>query len=312
MHRGFPTALVLALAACSAGCRTGGIPLLNYIPLSKPINIVIASDSPIESAPMLLSHERLREAMSKDLGRGVHLELAFPLLLEPGLSSNWQQLAILSPQQFATLSSPDKFTVLAVASAVSPNGAEPGVLITKAVGGAADVASLKGQRVAFGPPDSARLNAAARAFLRDAGVREEDLKREILPVPGSLLTFPDSASVGRAVLDGEAIAGFVNESYLQGLSETPAGADVAARSQFRILGRTMTLPDRIVVASPTLDAATRQRVQDFLVASSRDHARALQDAHLAGFTVPTDEVLQNLRALRTKTPVAQPVESDSQ
>lgn len=313
------TLLVLGLASLT-GCRTGGIPLLNYLPLSKPVNAVIATDSPLESADALLRYEGLRKAMSKSIGREVHMELAFPLLLEPGLATGWQQIAIVSPTHYASLGDAARFEVLAHGSATG-SGAQPALLITRADSGLSSVADLRDKRVAFGPQESARMSAAAMFLLEESGVRASDLKRQLLPVPGSLMHLAGSEATARAVLNKDADAAVVDEAYFAALPESGGAGDGSqnakddpSQNQFRVLGKTMVLPDRLIVSSAKLDAATAARIRAFLVEADNTHAAALESVRIRGFEAPTAEVIDNLRRLRGKagtTPAATAHSSDA-
>lgn len=293
-NRSCQCAMWLMLLFSLAGCRSGGIPLLNFLPLSKPINVVIATDSPIESAYTLVQHEAFRKAFSKEVGREVYLDLALPLLLEPGLSTGWQQLAFVSPLQYEALSNSAKFEVLAVGASGVASGMQPGVIVVRADAQVQAISGLKGKSFAFGPIESARLYPAAVTALSEHGVRASDLKKQLLPVPGSLMHLADSAAILRAVMDGTADAGVVDASYLEALPTT-ATADEVSRGDVRELGRTLSVPDRLVIQSPKLDSPTAVRTREFLLGASHKYPAALKDVRIAGYAAPTEECLSNIR-----------------
>ncbi len=296
LRRAFIASCCAALLPLLSGCRSGGIPLLNFIPLAKPVGMLLVTDTPLESADALIRHEPFRKAFSTELKREVHLELALPLLLEPQLGVGWQQFALVSPAQYAALSKPADFSVVAIAGESADAASRTAKIVVRADSELQSISQLRDKVVAFGPAEDSRTFFAAMVLLESEGVSRNQLKRQIIPVPGSLLHLGKPEEIARSVASGSAAAGVLDDSYWRRLPERGVG-DELARASFRVIGETMALPDRVVLGSPKVDAETVQKTKDFLFAAGKKHGSALAEIRLGGYAPATDADVENMRRL---------------
>lgn len=279
------------------GCKTGGVPILNLLPSAEAIKVIYVTDSPQESAFVLRDYEGFRKAMSTELSRTVRLEPAFPILAEPGLRGGWQDFAIMTPLQYAQLKNAEEFPVTNFVG-VSGDGARPGVFVVLDSAPFEELANLRDHRVAFGPKGIARMYQAPLRELAKHGVERSDLKRQVVPVPGSLLHLKDDAAIVDAVQKGTADAGVVDAAYFAA-GGTAEDVAAAARSKgLRVIGTTMAVPDRLVVCSPKIASDAIAQTRDFLATAEQRYPNELDKAGLRGFTEVEADLLPAIRSLR--------------
>ncbi len=297
--------VVCLLLPLSAGCyQSTGLRVLNFLGLERePVVLALVAESRAPGAPNLLEvinpyapYEPLQQALAKEIGRPVALELCFPLQLEPSLRTGMYDLAIISPAQYARFAGDKLPPVLAVATDAGGTLARPGLLIAPSAGGAARVADLKGKMVAFGPAEDSRTHYAALQLLARHGVRREDLSLELLPLPGSLRHLPDCKSVVQAVQSGAAAAGFVDEAAWRDLPASGKAGE-ASQAGLRVLDKTIDLPDRLVVASAALDSEAAEKARRFLLAAREKAPKVLKPLRVAGYSEPHKTLLEACREL---------------
>lgn len=280
------------------GCRSGGLPILNFLPLAKPVGMLIATDTPAQTAVALPEMEAFRTAASKELGREVHFELAFPLLLEPQLGIGWQQFAIVSPAQYAALGKPDDFQVVAVGGASAENACRPAYFVVSAGSSIQNLRETRDSLIAFGPAEDSRLFLAAALSLDDEGISRGDLKRQVLPVPGSLMHHVNSAEAAKAVLSGAAGVAVVDSSWYEALPDQNPGAQMPTKAALRVIHRTIALPDRVILRSPKIETGLDLRMREFLLAAHTRHPKAMQRINLGAFVEPTADCVRDMRSLK--------------
>lgn len=299
------------LLAC-VGCQAAGLRFLSLIGLQKdPLSIALVVNQPGAAAAAAVNpfpdFAGLQKALSDDLRRPVAVDLCFPFQVESELRSGWYELAVLPPFAYATLKETPPLPVLAVAVDEHGQAARGAVLVVPARSDIQAIAELRGKVVAFGPAGDDRTHHAALQLLQSAGLRETDLSLELLPVPRSLKHLPDMRSVAQTVINNSSDAGFIDEAAWNALPEHATKENEPARSQLRVIGRTVALPCRLVVASPKLDSATIAEVREFLLSADTKHPQALRPLRLSGYQPPTEAILAACRALRPPTsPPAEP------
>jgi ABC-type phosphate/phosphonate transport system substrate-binding protein len=183
------------------------------------------------------------------------------------------------------------------------------VLIVAAGSTLQHVTDLRGQVVAFGPPDDSLTHHAALQLLQAAGLAPTDLALEALPVPGSLKHFPNTRATAQSVINGSSQAGFVPEADWAALPAQDAREGEPARGKLRVIAETTALPARLIVASVKMDDATAQRVREALVSMGARRPAALEPLEIAGYTTPGADVLAACRALQVAKPGAAPAET---
>jgi ABC-type phosphate/phosphonate transport system substrate-binding protein len=97
----------------------------------------------------------------------------------------------------------------------------------------------------------------------------------------------------------------VDEAAWNELPEHAKG-DEPARDKLRVIGRTLAVPDRLLVAAPRLDAATANTVREFLVNAATEHPDALKPLEIAGYQTLVPEVIADCRKLVWEVATTQP------
>ncbi len=315
------TVLLASALVTMLGCvSTAGFKLLTLVGLSKdPVVILLVAAPPTEAGTpgeLLNPFEpfgKLNPALTQAVGRPVVNDLCFPFQLEPNLTLGLAQLAYLSPADYARLPNPDKFRVIAVSADAQKRSARGGLLIVKRESPVQAVADLRGKSLVFGPPSDARTHQAALLMLQQNGIQRGDLSLEPLPLPGTLKTRPKSKDVIDTVLAGGGDGGFIDEAAWEELPDTSASGP--ARNRLRVIGRTAALPDRLFIASPTLDAPTADGLIRFLIEAAEKHPETLTPMKVAMFVAESPEVTAACRALKamplgdSATPPGMPAEA---
>lgn len=280
-----------------AGCRSGGIPLLNLLPTGKTTTVIgLASDlKPLFSDDniqinQLERFEPLRKSAQVELGHAVLIDLCMELQLSPNLNLGLDQFALVTPAQFGRLPDREKYELLASSIDNAGRPGRSGVLVVSANSNTRAIGDLRGKVIGFGPERDARVNSAALKLLEDNGLKRTDLSLEALPIPGSLKVFPNSRAVVQSVINFSSDGGFVDEAYLESLPETAADKSEPARDKLRVIGRTAASPDWLVIAGAKADAAARARFKEFLLQVGKKNPESLTKLALSGFGAPTVEV----------------------
>jgi len=296
--------LALVALIANAGCRSGGIPLLNLFGVGKPLVVALVAEprtesasSPLELLNPFAPYEPLRKALGEHMGRPVAMDLCLPIQVNANLAHGFYHLAIVSPVQFAEFNEAQGFAAIAVPIDEQQRPARCAVLVTGAKSDIRKVEDLRGRKVAFGPERDARTHQAGLALLKQHGLAKTDLSLEVLPIPGSLRHFPDMRSIAQSVQNGSYAAGFIDEAAWEALAERGEREGEPSRDKLRVIGRTVAVPDRLIVCSPTLDAATTEKVRSFLLAVGKEHAEVLRPLRVSGYLEPGKELLETCREL---------------
>jgi ABC-type phosphate/phosphonate transport system substrate-binding protein len=218
----------------------------------------------------------------KEVQRGINKQLNRPT-----------QFMVLKPEQihthlstghvqFAFVDAEDEATVLAdnVATVVARPVFEPGPPTSTAVFVVAPdspiegLKDLAGKRVAFGPPNHPAMHWGALEAIEAAGVKEADLAKQIVPIPGSLqFHFNSIESAKAALFKIEADVGVIDEADYLKWPETGGNVLSSAfsisfsRDQVKVIGKTEPIPlfpSGAVVASRKADPALVSEVREYL------------------------------------------------
>lgn len=303
-----------AALLCALGCQSVGLHFLSVIGFKqKPLSVALVADEPPDAAAQALNpfptYAALQNALADHLGRPVAVDVCFPFQVDLCLSSGWYDLALVTPAQYARLKQPDALRVLAVPVDGQGRAARSALVVVPAGSELQSPAELRGKVVAFGPAGDSRTHHAALQLLESAGLKKTDLSLEVLPVPGSLKHLPDMRSVAQTVINGSSDAGFLDEAAWEGFPEHAETEGAPARDRLRVIGRTIALPSRLLIASPGLDEATASRLRAFLLAVGRDHPQVLEPLAASGYQVPDDRLLAACRGLAGTVEAAAPPEA---
>lgn len=285
-----------------SGCQSTGARLLSLIGLKKePLAIALVMDArpaqAIEALNPFPRYARLQKALEQELGRPVGVDPCYLFQAESGLKSGWYQLAILTPAQYAQLAARDELEVLVAPVDRQGRVTQRALLVVPAQSSVERVLDLRGEVVAFGPPNDTLTHRAALRLLREAGLSKTDLALEAFPVPGSLKHFSNATAVAQSVINGSSAAGFIDQAAWEAFPEHAEREGQPARDQLRVLAQTTALPKRLMVAAPALDANTRQSIRAFLVAVGKQQPEALEPLKIAGYAVLPEDALAACRTL---------------
>jgi ABC-type phosphate/phosphonate transport system substrate-binding protein len=172
-----------------------------------------------------------------------------------------------------------------------------------------DLSELKGKRVAFGPPNHPALHWAALKAIKEAGVEEKDLAKQVLPIPGSLQFHINSLEAAKAALFKlEADVGVVDEAEYTRWPETGGNALTSALSisisqdQLRVIGRTEPVPmfpSGAVVASSGADPKLVEKVCRYLTETLPTKERITKPLGLVSYEAPKREAQETAGAQTT-------------
>lgn len=297
--------LSLFAVALVSGCvHSAGYELLSLIGLSqKPVVIALVAGmpktptNPVEAIDPFGPYVPLCKALSAEIDRPVVPDLCLPIQLEGNMQLGICHLASVSAIDYARLSNPEAYSVLAVSSDEQGRAQRRGLLVVRSESPIREVLELKGKVVAFGPDRDARLNQAGLQLLASKGVQRTDLSLDPLPIPGSLRIYAKSRDIAQAVTHSSADAGFVDEAYWESLPDAPTAADEPSKSKLRVIAKTQPVAERLIIASTQVDAALQTRIAKFLTTLDEQHPETLRSLSCASFVPPADEVLAACRAL---------------
>jgi ABC-type phosphate/phosphonate transport system substrate-binding protein len=300
-----PTALLLL----GLGCQTAGFRFLSLIGLErKPLSVALVMDQPMEAAQAFNpfpAYGQLQQALSAHLARPVAVDVCFAFQVESGLENGWYDLAMLSSMQYALLPHAETTRVVVVSVDKQQRIASNALLVVQTNSELQTSADLRGKVVAFGPAGDVRTHYAALKLLADAGLQPTDLSLELLPVPGSLKHMLDGHAVAQSVISGDSAAGFVDEAAWDAFAEHDPGNGEPSREKLRVLGRTIAVPSRIMLASPRLDDAAFEQVRSFALAVGTAHPEVMEPLTSSGYAEPTADLLATCRSL-APPPATQP------
>ncbi len=306
------TALLLMtiLLGTAVSCQTTGSRFLSLFGLQKePIALALVIDAdPVQTVAALNPFPRyaaLQRAMQDDLGRPVTVEPCFLFQAKSGLESGWYDAAVMTPTHYARLANAEQHRVLATPVDAAGRATHPAYLVVPAGSEFNDPSELAGHVVAFGPGDDALTHHAALLLLRKHGVQRTDLALEPLPVPGSLKHFPIARSVAQSVINGSSHTGFISQLDWETMPTTATEEGLPTRDELRIIGETIALPLKLVVASPKLDQQSASQIRDFLLSAAGEHPAALEPLGIYGYTIPDEEISQTCRSILQSTPDAE-------
>ncbi len=306
-----------ALAACVAACASGPagcqssesreFTLWNpfgfrnpFQPDQPPLRIGMVADTQGVFDPRTWV-ETFKTPPWEELSKHLSSELKRPVQVEP-LTADQIAFHLQSGRiQFALVSGADVDRILGKTQAFleiarAEAATRKGVIVADADSGIRSMSELKGKRFAFGPSGDPILDTAAKEALRKAGVTIDDLKREILPIPGTLQYHLSSFEVAKEIVYGGTPAGVMDQDEFESLPErggkfTWKGFTLS-RDQFTVLGATDGVPldtieDARFLASKTADAALVERLRHVLLEMDRRRREACLSLGFRRFTPPS-------------------------
>lgn len=281
----------------TAGCvvRTGLIVLSEAVGL-KPIVVALVSEDPLKVVNPFTAYDPLRDALSAELKRPVALDTCIPFQMTGLLKEGFYQFAVLTPLQYAQLGERERFPVVAIPADAAGRKERYAVIVVAPNSSAQTPADLRGKVFAFGPAGDPVAHHAAIAALRTAGLGENDIQKELVPLPG-LKHMPNGRGVAQSVIAGSSDAGFVDVADWESFPESAVGDIEPAKSKLRVIGRTPAVPLRLIVASPKTDVTVVNAVKAALLGVNARKPEALKPLNESAYVEPTAEQVAQAAAL---------------
>jgi ABC-type phosphate/phosphonate transport system substrate-binding protein len=281
----------------AAGCHAPSLRFLSAVGLSEqPLGVALVTDKATVGVLQAINpfppYASLRKALSEHLGRPVGMDVCFTFQVGPLFSTKVYDMAIVTPEEYSRLDESVRSRVVAVSVDAQGRMARSALLVVAADSDLREIADLGGKVVAFGPAGDSRSHYAALRLLERAGLKKSDLALEPLPLPGSLKHMPDGKSVALSIISGKSAAGFIDEADWERFPEHSTDTGVPARDRLRVIGRTAALPDQLFIAAAHVDELTFERVRSFLLAVGDEQPEAVEKLGVAGYRVPTEDVLE--------------------
>lgn len=203
------------------------------------------------------------------------------------------EFAILSAKEFCEIDDASQIDLLASAVNASGQSARRALIITRKDSSIATVADLGGKRFAYGYRGDLLTDHATRATLKNEGLEASKLATEILPPPlaygGRLYAGNDAAAkVAIPILRGDVIpisGGVIDEIEFMKLPATGGNLITGpAQDDFRVLAKTMKVPEMVVVAGPQADRARAEQLTEYLLNQVGKDAAICEQLGVTGFT----------------------------
>lgn len=289
--------LLSVLLMSQSGCIRQSVLALGHVFGTKPIAIGIVTENPIDMIVPFTAYDGLCRRLSKETGRNVVAQPCAPFQVESYLESGFYQFAVVTPAQYARLSNRDALTVVAAPKDSEERLARAALLLVASDSDYHEVTQLRNKLIAFGPSGNSRTHIAALELLKEHGIGRDAIKTDMLPIPGSLRHVADARAIVRSVASGGSDAGFIDEADWQTSAEAANSTSIASPERFRVIGRTIALPDALIVASPKTPQEVIDQVRRFLIAASQDNMDVLEPLKISGYVHVSDDLIRACEAL---------------
>lgn len=289
--------LLSVLLTAQSGCIRQSVLALSHVLGVKPIGIGIVTENPIDAIVPFTAYDGLCRRLSKATGRNVVAQPCAPFQVESYLDSGFYQFAVVTPAQYARLSNRDALTVVAAPKDRQERLSRAALLLVASDSNYHEVTQLRNKLIAFGPSGDSRTHIAALELLKEHGIGREDLRKDLLPIPGSLRHVADARAVVRSVASGGSDAGFIDEADWQTSAQAADSTSIASAERFRVIGRTIALPDALIVASPKAPSEVIDQVRTFLIAASEENADILEPLKISGYVHVSQDLIRACAAL---------------
>lgn len=224
----------------------------------------------------------LGDALANRLGRPVQIAPLASPELKDRLRDGRVQFGLVSARR---PQDPTRKTGVLVAVGLGASQVRRGLIVAAASSPVYALSDLVGQRFAFGPAGDPVFDRGAVEALEKSGVPVDSLKKEMIPIPGGRQFHETTRGAARAIVyDFGTYAGVIDEAEYLAMNDMGGrflpGVFTFSKDQFRILGRTQTLPSypvarlRFVAATQT-DAALIRTVRSFLLSADETHPSAV-------------------------------------
>ena len=162
-----------------------------------------------------------------------------PFQVAAHLQSGRIDFAFLSARQY--LNVVEEFGELGHVIAVSDVLERQGLIVADANSDIHSFGDIAGERFSFGPTGDAVLDVKARATLQANGVSDDDIKKELLPIPNSSQHHISSAESAFEIAFGIGThVGVIDKSEYEDYPDTGGSflLRIFGKDNFRVLGET--------------------------------------------------------------------------
>jgi phosphonate transport system substrate-binding protein len=216
--------------------------------------------------------------------------------LETDAANGRIDFVLQDPHTFQQVSRLFDTAVLLQARSLDGTLKQSGVLVVRRDSGVTDLVQLRGKTVMFGPRISSPKWVAARSLFESKGI---DVDRDLKVINGGCCE-----DIAFAVIVGSVEAGVICDHFLghHGARQKELGVDADA---LEVLGRTPTVPTRILAARKGVPADVIEAISGALLALDQekaDHAAILISAEMRGFVKTTEG--DYLKGVTTPAPAA--------
>lgn len=277
--RFFAFLFVSLTVALSTGCQAGA---------AKPGQVVQIGTTKADLFGVPAEYRALQMAMEKCFGKAVSFN-AQPNGAAIGTQLEMGNLpfAILSATEYAAVEDPSKLTLLASGINSLGKTSHQAHIVVRANSHVKTISDCAGKRFAFGAYKDPVTDFAARKALEQAGVPLKKLLPEILPPP---LSFEGRlyVSPAKSWFDLTVNAGVVDEIDFNKMPETGGNPITGpSKDQFKIVGETAAIPEMVVVAGPSADPQSTEKLKNFLLNDAKNDKQLCDQLNITGFA-PAD------------------------
>lgn len=209
--------------------------------------------------------------------------------------------AFMSAEEFCSAKDSSSLTPIAVGLNALGKSSRIAYIVIKAKSHVKTIADCAAKRFAFGTYKDLLTDVAAQAALAEAGVPVKKLLPELLLPPpiameGRLYRGHDVAKT--IVLDLTINAGVVDEVDYEKMPDTGGNFILGpSKDQIEIVGRTIRVPEMVVVAGPAANPEARQKLKAFLMNHVASDKLVCEQLGVTGFAEPDPAAYEPVRRL---------------
>lgn len=213
--------------------------------------------------------------------------------------------AFMSAKEFCSAQDSSSLTPLAVGLNAMGKSSRMAYIVVKAKSHVKTIADCAAKRFAFGTYHDLLTDIAAQAALAEAGVALKDLLPELLLPPpiameGRLYRGHDVAKT--IVADLTVNAGVVDELDYEKMPDTGGNFILGpSKDQLEIVGRTIRVPEMVVVAGPAVTPLDKRRFKAFLLNDVAKDKVICEQLGVTGFAEPDPAEYGPVRQLMAKS-----------
>ena len=209
--------------------------------------------------------------------------------------------AFMSAKEFCSAKDLSSLTPLAVGLNALGKSSRMAYIVVKAKSHVKTITDCAAKRFAFGTYKDLLTDLAAQAALAEAGVPVKKLLPELLlppPIAMEGRLYRGHAVAKTIVMDLTVNAGVVDELDYEKMPDTGGNFILGpSKDQLEIVGRTIRVPEMVVVAGPAASPEARQKLKAFLMNSIASDKLVCEQLGVTGFAEPDPAAYEPVRRL---------------